>query len=153
MGIVDDASSSSTGLEGSGIVTRVGSNAQHLKPEDRVMFISNGGSFTTSLLTSQKLCVKIPDNLTLEEASTMPCVFSTVVHCLVNLVKLEKEQVSGHKHNIEYNNADNFEQLDNLDPFGSRWCGTSSHTSLSEHWREGLYFFNVSLDRLGWSFK
>ena len=111
MGIVDDASSSSTGLEGSGIVTRVGSEAQHLKPGDRVMFISNGGSFTTSLLASQKLCVKIPDNLTLEEASTMPCVFSTVVHCLVNLVRLEKEQVSEHKHNIGPNNTDNFEQI------------------------------------------
>lgn len=88
MGIVDGPKDK-LGLEGSGVVCRVGPEVKDLSVGDRV-FISDLGCFSTRMMTSAKLCARIPDGLTFENAATMPCVYSTVIHSLINVGRLEK---------------------------------------------------------------
>ncbi|KAF2267503.1 hypothetical protein CC78DRAFT_490418 [Lojkania enalia] len=90
MGIVDGPKDR-LGLEGSGVIRKVGPNVRHLQVGDRVM-ISDLGCFATRIVTSSKLCARIPDNLTFEGAATMPCVYSTVIHSLVDVAQLAEGQ-------------------------------------------------------------
>ncbi|KAI8160165.1 Highly reducing polyketide synthase [Colletotrichum sp. SAR 10_70] len=87
MGIVDSANSR-MGLEAAGVVREIGPNVRTLAPGDRV-FVFGGGCFSTGITISEKLCVKIPDSLSFEDAATMPCVFSTVIHGLLDIGRLE----------------------------------------------------------------
>lgn len=90
MGIVD-TSDDVLGLEGSGIVRRVGPEVHDLSVGDRVL-VCDGGCFSTTMITSNRLCVKIPDTLGFEDAATIPIVFSTVTCALIEIGRLEKSQ-------------------------------------------------------------
>jgi NADPH:quinone reductase-like Zn-dependent oxidoreductase len=83
--------SPSFGLEGSGVVQQVGVNVKGLKVGDRVMMM-HGGCFSTRLTVPAKRCVKIPDRLSWKDAATMPCIFSTVVHALIEKAALQRDQ-------------------------------------------------------------
>lgn len=72
------------GIECSGIVRKVGSNVTGISPGDRVMTIGHG-CFTTSFISEANLVVKIPDDLSFENAATVPCVYATAIHALINL--------------------------------------------------------------------
>jgi NADPH:quinone reductase-like Zn-dependent oxidoreductase len=91
MGIVDggDETGINLGCKCSCIITKTGPEVHHLRPGDRVMVLERN-TYSTSLRTKDSLCAKIPDNLSLEEAATMPCVYGTVIHGLLDLAKLEK---------------------------------------------------------------
>ena len=93
MGVVD-ATKDGLGLEGAGIVHSIGPNVNGFKVGDRVMMLEHG-CFSTRIAISAKLCAKIPSDLSFEEAATLPCVFSTVIHSLLTLGRLEKGQVRG----------------------------------------------------------
>ncbi|KAK1979840.1 KR domain-containing protein [Colletotrichum cereale] len=88
MGIVD-SNNSSLGLEAAGIVRQTGPDTEALAKGDRV-FVFGGGCFSTGIVVSEKLCVKIPDALSFEDAATMPCVFSTVIHGLLDIARLSE---------------------------------------------------------------
>ncbi|WYZ46092.1 hypothetical protein EsH8_IX_000317 [Colletotrichum jinshuiense] len=88
MGIVD-SNIGNLGLEASGVVRQTGPNAKELTPGDRV-FVFGGGCFSTGIIISEKLCVKIPESLSFEDAATMPCVFSTVIHGLLDVGRLSE---------------------------------------------------------------
>lgn len=90
MGIIDNTHGR-LGLEGSGVVCRIGPEVRDLEVGDRV-FICDAGCFATKMVTTNKLCAKIPDNLEFEEAATMPCVYNTVIHSLINIGGLERGQ-------------------------------------------------------------
>ncbi|KJZ75495.1 hypothetical protein HIM_05191 [Hirsutella minnesotensis 3608] len=79
------------GLEASGVVTRVGSAVNHLRPGDRIRTMQ-AGAFATRNVVSSQLVVRIPDSLSFEEAATMPAVYATVIYCVVNLGRLERGQ-------------------------------------------------------------
>ncbi|KAM0454086.1 hypothetical protein ACHAO4_004834 [Trichoderma viride] len=72
------------GIECSGIIRKVGSSVKGLLPGDRVMAIGHG-CFTTNFISDASLVVKIPNHLGFEEAATVPCVYATAIHALVNL--------------------------------------------------------------------
>lgn len=72
------------GIECSGIIHKVGSSVKDLLPGDRVMAIGHG-CFTTNFVSDASLVVKIPNNLSFEEAATVPCVYATAIHALINL--------------------------------------------------------------------
>lgn len=90
MGIVDGENG--FGLEGAGVVNRVGPNVSDLQVGDRVFFIAHD-SFATHVVMSENLCEKIPDDLSYEDAATMPCVFATSYHSIFNMGNLKKGQV------------------------------------------------------------
>ncbi|KAE8333350.1 fatty acid synthase S-acetyltransferase [Aspergillus sergii] len=85
-----DARKNGLGLEGSGVVNRVGPHSS-LTPGQRVMFMSSG-SFATSIVTSSLLCAPIPDNLEFDDAATMPCVYTTAIHSLMTIGQLKRGQ-------------------------------------------------------------
>jgi NADPH:quinone reductase-like Zn-dependent oxidoreductase len=91
MGIVS-STSAALGLEGSGIVTHVGPRTSGLSVGDRV-FVLGAGCFSTSVIASEKMCEKIPESLSFEDAATMPCVFGTVIYSLLHIGRLEPGQV------------------------------------------------------------
>jgi acyl transferase domain-containing protein/NADPH:quinone reductase-like Zn-dependent oxidoreductase len=81
------------GLEAAGRVRRVGPGVRDLQPGDRTMCLSSGqGTFASEVVTKRQLCVRIPDNLTFEEAATMPCVYATALYALVDIGRLEEGQ-------------------------------------------------------------
>jgi NADPH:quinone reductase-like Zn-dependent oxidoreductase len=92
MGVVASASASGGfGMETAGVVTKVGPQVHNLSPGDRVIHMGEK-CFSTSLIVSAKQCVRIPPELSFEDAATMPCVFATVIYSLIELARLEKGQ-------------------------------------------------------------
>ena len=92
MGIIE-ASKGGLGLETSAVVRKVGTGVHKFAVGDRVM-VFRSGCFSTRMNVSSLLCAKVPDNISDEEAATMPTVYSTVIHSLMNLGNLRKDQVS-----------------------------------------------------------
>lgn len=82
---------SECGIEGSGVVRRVGSGVQDLKVGDYVILASVGLLCTRKVLPANK-CLRLPDNVTLQDAATIFCVFTTAIHSLVNMGNLQKGQ-------------------------------------------------------------
>lgn len=80
------------GLEGAGVVLRVGSQVKTLNVGDRVAVVDDN-VFATAITTLEVLCVKIPDDLGFNEASTMFFPYMTAMHSLMDVGGLEKGQV------------------------------------------------------------
>lgn len=81
------------GSDGSGIVRHIGSKVRDLVVGDRVFALTTG-CFSTFVRSSSSNCAKIPPGLSFEDAATMPSVYSTVIHSLINIGHLQKDQVS-----------------------------------------------------------
>ncbi|RYO89871.1 hypothetical protein DL766_010402 [Monosporascus sp. MC13-8B] len=80
------------GVECSGVIRSVGPDAANIfSIGDRVMAMSYN-SYATTMVTTATSCVRIPDDQSFEEAATMPGVYPTAIHGLVNLARLEKGQ-------------------------------------------------------------
>ncbi|OLN97381.1 Lovastatin diketide synthase LovF 1 [Colletotrichum chlorophyti] len=79
------------GSEGSGIVRAVGPGARRLRVGDRVAF-SHQGSVSTSVTLSETLCAEIPASMSFEEAASTPHTYGTVLHGLMELGKLSRDQ-------------------------------------------------------------
>jgi len=81
------------GLEGTGYVTKIGSNVKHIAVGDRVMLIgTNSTGLATEIQRPAQYCIKIPDQLSSEDAATMPAVYCTVLICLLDKARLQKGQ-------------------------------------------------------------
>ncbi|PLN76124.1 iterative type I polyketide synthase [Aspergillus taichungensis] len=83
----------SLGSEGSGIVTRIGSGVREFKPGDRVVYM--GGLASTGCLhtfgrVDQNILVKVPDEVSLEQAAGLPVVFATAIYGLEDIARLQK---------------------------------------------------------------
>lgn len=77
------------GDEVGGIVTGVGSNVTHLKAGDRVFGLAVFGLATQTVARASDIR-RIPQNLSFEEAATIPVVFMTSWHALKNVARLRK---------------------------------------------------------------
>ncbi|OTA94899.1 hypothetical protein M434DRAFT_70407 [Hypoxylon sp. CO27-5] len=93
MGIVNGPTEAGDGfgIECSGVIAAVGPEVTNLSVGDRVMAITCD-AYATTTRTSASVCVKMPDDLSFEEAASMPCVYMTVIHGLVHLARLEEGQ-------------------------------------------------------------
>ena len=81
------------GLEGSGYVTKVGSDIKHLEVGDRVMVIgTNSAGLATEIQRPDSFCIKIPDQLSSEDVASMPAVYVTVLLCFLDKANLQKYQ-------------------------------------------------------------
>jgi NADPH:quinone reductase-like Zn-dependent oxidoreductase len=103
MGIM--ANQDELGVEASGIVRRSGPGAKHFKPGDRVMIMRLGLFRTRTILPADR-CTHMPLSLSLEDAASMPVVFGTAIHCLMDIGRLEKGQVRGTYNRTESDGAD-----------------------------------------------
>ena len=81
------------GAEGAGIVRKVGPQVNQLRIGDRVAVLGSN-IFATTIQTSETFCVKIPDNMSFEAASTMFVPNVTALYSLIDVGRLEKGQVS-----------------------------------------------------------
>jgi len=79
------------GTDMAGVVTAVGPQATGLKVGDRVFgaFFYFGG-LPSHIAVPEKSVIRIPHHLTFADASTLPAVFTTAYHCLVDLAKLRE---------------------------------------------------------------
>lgn len=93
MGVVE-GTKEGVGLEGAGVVQGIAPGVKDFAIGDRVMMFEHG-CLSTRIAVSAKLCAKIPDELGFEEAATLPCVYSTVIHSLLIIGRLEAGQVRG----------------------------------------------------------
>jgi NADPH:quinone reductase-like Zn-dependent oxidoreductase len=92
MGVVE-LSKPTLGHEASGVVRAIGPNVTNLRVGDRVM-LAGRSTFSTSIVISELLCAKIPDEMSFVEAATMPIVYGTAMQAVVTVGRLEKGQVS-----------------------------------------------------------
>ena len=79
------------GMEGSGIVRRVGPNVQHCGIGDAVAFIQ-GGTIANRVVASQYRVFRKPDGLSMEEAAASLSVYVTAYYALIHLARLHKGQ-------------------------------------------------------------
>ncbi|MDP3406124.1 MAG: SDR family NAD(P)-dependent oxidoreductase, partial [Brevundimonas sp.] len=80
VGLVE-VGSESPGLEAAGIVTAVGPGVERVAPGDRVMGMVDG-SLASPVNTDARLLVRIPDNLSFEDAAGIPVVFISAYQAL-----------------------------------------------------------------------
>lgn len=90
MGIIAD-SAVGIGMEGSGVVTAVGPGVTDLQRGDHVLYVGDN-CFSTQLTLSSRLCAKFPASISFEQAATMPCVYATVIHALLDVGGLRPGQ-------------------------------------------------------------
>jgi NADPH:quinone reductase-like Zn-dependent oxidoreductase/acyl carrier protein len=77
------------GDEVAGVVTAAGSDVKHVKPGDRVFGLAVFGLATQTIARAGDIR-RIPDNLSFEEAATIPVVFMTSWHALTNVARLRR---------------------------------------------------------------
>ena len=82
------------GIDTTGVIRRVGSNVRNVTVGDRVFALAPHGCITDRLFLPCSLAIKLPDNLTFEDAATMPCCFATAIHSLLNVGRMVKGHVS-----------------------------------------------------------
>ena len=81
------------GLEGAGYVSKIGTDITHVKPGDRVMILGTSSTgLATQVQRPGRFTLRIPDDLSFEDAATMPSVYVTVLLGLVDKAQLEKGQ-------------------------------------------------------------
>ena len=80
------------GFEAAGIITRIGKGVQGLQKGDRVIVLDLG-TLCERKVTSQRKCVPIPPDLSLQDAATMSAVFLTAIYALIDVGQLEEGQV------------------------------------------------------------
>ncbi|RFU28992.1 hypothetical protein B7463_g7334, partial [Scytalidium lignicola] len=79
------------GLEGAGIIRRIGKGVDSYKPGDRVVTFEKG-TFANRIQATTERTHLLPDSMSYEEASTLPSVYLTSVYALLNMAKLRKGQ-------------------------------------------------------------
>ncbi|MCR2821228.1 NAD(P)H-quinone oxidoreductase [Lederbergia panacisoli] len=80
------------GLEMSGVVEEVGENVSGWKKGDRVCALLPGGGYAEYVVIPAEMAIRIPQNLSFEEAAAIPEVFLTAFLNMFWLGKLKKEE-------------------------------------------------------------
>lgn len=89
LGVVGDRSE--FGVEASGVVRRVGSSVTHVSVGDAVIVIGDGLLCTRKIVTAER-CFPLPNDISLEDAATVACVYGTVILSLIYIGRLRKGQ-------------------------------------------------------------
>ena len=90
--------SSILGLEVSGYIEKIGKKVKNFSTMDKVAALVNGGGYAEFCLAEQELTFKIPDNLSFNEAASIPECFFTAWSNIVKrggLVKKQKVLIHG----------------------------------------------------------
>jgi len=81
------------GLEMAGTITKVGKNCAGWKEGDRVFGLLAGGGYAQYVKIHHKMAIKIPENLSFEEAAAIPETFLTAYQAIVWLGNLNKQEI------------------------------------------------------------
>jgi len=73
----------SVGLDVSGVVVGVGEGVTKFHVGDEVFGLAQNGALSSHIVASEARLMKMPPNMTFEEASTIPCAFMTAILSLV----------------------------------------------------------------------
>ncbi|KAJ5279261.1 hypothetical protein N7478_004633 [Penicillium angulare] len=82
---------SDMGLEGAGIIEAIGPNVNNLAVGDRVLYMSTG-CFSTSFTLSEKLCIRLSNDMSFVKAASLPCVYGTAIMALIDKANLQPGQ-------------------------------------------------------------
>ncbi|KAJ3498857.1 hypothetical protein NLG97_g795 [Lecanicillium saksenae] len=83
----------SLGAEGAGVVVARGSRVSHVEVGDRVMWLAREiQGFATMVQMPAAWCIKMPENLSFQDASTIPTAYATALSALVHKARLGKGQ-------------------------------------------------------------
>ncbi|CAI6339136.1 unnamed protein product [Periconia digitata] len=88
--ILGTLSWSPPGLEGSGIVTEIGSKVEGFQVGDRVFYVLEKGGMATTLRLPSAYVHRIPKELSAIEAASLPVAYSTALMSLVDVARLRK---------------------------------------------------------------
>ncbi|KAH8800666.1 putative polyketide synthase [Xylogone sp. PMI_703] len=93
MGIVRHNAGEHTplGIEFAGIVRKVGTSVDQIHIGDRVVCWAPG-ALATRVTVPKTACLRIPNNLTFEEASSMPTVYGTAIRSIMEIGRLTPNQ-------------------------------------------------------------
>lgn len=80
------------GLEYAGIVERVGSGVEHLKPGDRVMGVTRFGAYTTHLNIDARYAIPLPQDWSFEQGAAYLVQTLTAYYGMVHLGAMQKNQ-------------------------------------------------------------
>ena len=75
------------GTDAAGTVVAVGAKVTHVKEGDRVAIFAPG-AYCTRIRTHQGLITKIPEDMTLGEAATLPSLLLSAYHLIFHLCRL-----------------------------------------------------------------
>ena len=79
------------GLECAGFITELGKNVRHIRKGDRVMAIGPGCHRTT-IRTSEDLCQRIPESLSIQQGASIPLAYCTAYLALIKTAKLKSHE-------------------------------------------------------------
>lgn len=82
------------GIDTTGVIRRVGPNVSNVAVGDRIFALAPHGCITDRLVLPSSLAVRLPYDLTFEDAATMPCCFATAIYSLLNVGGMMKGQVN-----------------------------------------------------------
>lgn len=80
------------GIEGTGVISKIGSKVKDMQIGQRVLITSSGVLRSFKVIPAKR-CIPVPDDLSLEDATTMTSVYATVILSLIRLGNLQKDQV------------------------------------------------------------
>lgn len=88
-----DTNQAWSGVEASGIITRVGSGVSSLSPGERVAaLVVSGEAFATRVRTHSSCAFSIPSALSFQDAASLPLAYCTAYYSLVTQARLEEGQ-------------------------------------------------------------
>ncbi|RAL13936.1 polyketide synthase [Aspergillus homomorphus CBS 101889] len=79
------------GIEGSGIVRKVGSSVTTLQVGQEVVLSGMGLMCTRKILPADS-CYPLPGNMSLAEAAATPCIFLTAIYSLITMANVQRGQ-------------------------------------------------------------
>ncbi|MFC0186854.1 zinc-binding alcohol dehydrogenase family protein [Fictibacillus aquaticus] len=80
------------GMEAAGVIEKVGPGVENLKPGQRVIAFTSGGSYAEYALASEKLTFVLPDGIALETAAACPIVSFTSFNLLSKVARLQPSE-------------------------------------------------------------
>ena len=86
MGLVPDTR---LGLDAAGVIKRTGAGVSLVKPGDRVGTFALG-AYASVIHCHEKLVAALPDDMSFEDAASIPTVYGTVYQALVEVGRLSK---------------------------------------------------------------
>ena len=79
------------GMEGAGVVLRVGPGVSRFQPGDKVLTFAPA-CFATHITVAERACAPMPSTVSPTEAATIPVTFLTSYYALVHLAHLEEDE-------------------------------------------------------------